>query len=211
MAFFMQRKDSINMTEAEKEKYKAYDRMMRAVPNMKPRYSGIMIPPTPETELSIRIRDGTAARDEVLSETFKSIRRKDFKTRLTHYLSESEDTDMSYRNNCHRRAFHSSIHKRDTENYALLSALYLLTANYDLWRCTRDYVVDNIICFEQISLQNCTEDQYALYCAAKDLYLGTKHKTFAAICNANSSTHLFLFCCIVGLVQSLHREIAEIK
>ena len=33
------------MTEAEKEKYKAYDRMMRAVPNMKPRYSGIMIPP----------------------------------------------------------------------------------------------------------------------------------------------------------------------
>lgn len=109
--------------------------------------------------------------------------------------------------------------------YALLSALYLLTANYDLWRCTRDYVVDNIICFEQIFLQNCTEDQYALFCAAKDLYLGTKHmniadlsdvkqispKTFAAICNANSSTHLFLFCCIVGLVQSLHREIAEIK
>ena len=46
------------------------DRMMRAVPNMKPRYSGIMIPPTPENELSIRIRDGTAARDEVFSENF---------------------------------------------------------------------------------------------------------------------------------------------
>ena len=74
------------MTEAEKEKYKAYDRMMRAVPNMKPRYSGIMIPPTPENELSIRIRDGTAARDEVFSETFKSIRRKDFKKRLARNL-----------------------------------------------------------------------------------------------------------------------------
>lgn len=70
------------MTKAEKEKYKAYDRMMRAVPNMKPRYSGIMTPPTPENELSIRIRDGTAARDEVFSETFKSIRRKDFKKNL---------------------------------------------------------------------------------------------------------------------------------
>lgn len=206
------------MTEAEKEKYKAYDRMMRAVPNMKPRYSGIMIPPTPENELSIRIRDGTAARDEVFSETFKSIRRKDFKKRLAKYLSESEDTDMSFRNNCHRRVFHSAIQKKDTENYALLSALYLLTANYDLWQSTRDYVVDNIICFEQISLQNCTEDQYALYCAAKDLYLGTKHmniadlsdakqispKTFAVICNAMTVRRFGL-----GALKSMENEVLQ--
>ena len=34
VAFFDLGKDSIKMTEAEKEKYKAYDRMMRAVPNV---------------------------------------------------------------------------------------------------------------------------------------------------------------------------------
>ena len=206
------------MTEAEKEKHKAYDRMMRAVPNMKPRYLGILITPTPETELSIRIRDGTAPRDAVFSETFKSIRRKEFKKRLTRYLSESEDTDMSYRNNCHRRAFHASIQKRDTENYALLSALYLLTANYDLWRSSRDCVVDNTICFEKITLQNCSEDQYALYCAAKDLYLGTKHmniadladakqispKTFAVICNAMTVRRFG-----IGALQSMENEVIQ--
>lgn len=186
------------MTESEKRRFDAYDRMMRAVPNMKPRGHGIMIHILPETELCVRIRDGTANRDEVFSEAFKSIRRKDFNNRLTDYLIESEDTDMSYRNNCHRRAFNSIIQKKDSSNYALLSALYLLTANYDLWRCTQKYVVNNTICFEQISLKNCTEDQYALYCAAKDLYLGTRHmsisdlsdtkqiapNTFAIICNA---------------------------
>lgn len=206
------------MTEAEKEKYKAYDRIMRAVPNMKPRYSGIMIPPTPETELSIRIRDGTAARDAVFLETFKSIRRKDFKERLTAYLKESEDTDMSYRNNYHRRAFNSAIQKKDTENYALLSALYLLTANHDLWQCTREYISGNMVCFEQIALHNCTEDQYDLYCAAKDLYLGTKHmniadladarqissKTFAVICNAMAVRRFGL-----GALQSMENEVLK--
>lgn len=206
------------MTESEKEKYKAYDRMMRAVPHMKPRYCGIRISHIPETELSIRIRDGAAARDEVFCETFKNVQRKDFKKRLTDYLSEREDADMSYRNNCHRRVFHSAIQKKDIENYALLSALYLLTANYDLWRCTRDYVVDNIICFEQISLQNCTEDQYALYCAAKDLYLGTKHmniadladakqispKTFAVICNAMTVRRFGL-----GALKSMENEVLQ--
>ena len=74
------------MTESEKRRFDAYDRMMRTVPNMKPRGHGIMIHILPETELCVRIRDGTANRDEVFSEAFKSIRRKDFNNRLTDYL-----------------------------------------------------------------------------------------------------------------------------
>ena len=61
--------------------------------------------------------------------------------------------------------------------------------------------------FENIKLHNCTERAYTLYCAAKDLTLGTKHLTvsdlsdadlvppmlFRTICNAMavSYTHLF--------------------
>ena len=206
------------MTEKEKQQFETYDRMMRAVPRMKPRGHGILINAIPETELSIRIRDGTASRYEVFFETFKSIRGKDFNNRLNDYLKESEDTDMSYRNNCHRRAFNAAIQKKDTNNYALLSALYLLTANYELWKCTRDYVVGNTVCFEQITLPNCTEDQYALYCAAKDLYLGTKHmsiadlanskqiapQTFAIICNAMTVRRFG-----IGALKSMENEEAQ--
>lgn len=206
------------MTEKEKQQFDVYDRMMRTVPRMKPRGHGILPNHLPDSETAIRIRDGTASRDEVFLETFKSIRRKDFKKRLSEYLKESENTDMSYRNNCHRRAFNSAIQKKDIENYALLSALYLLTANHDLWQCTREYISGNMVCFEQIALHNCTEDQYALYCAAKDLYLGTKHmniadladarlishQTFATICNAMAVRRFGL-----GALQSMENEVLQ--
>ncbi len=62
-------------------------------------------------------------------------------------------------------------------------------------------VSNKTICREsqhQLRPKNCSEESYPLYCAAKDLYLGTKHitindladnkligsKTFALICNA---------------------------
>ena len=54
-----------------------------------------------------------------------------------------------------------------------MSAFYLLTADYMLWQSVRQCVVDNIIRFEEIRLQGLNENSYTLFCAAKDLYLGT--------------------------------------
>jgi len=70
----------------------------------------------------------------------------------------------------------------------------------------------------QTIIPNCTEDQYALYCAAKDLYLGTKHmniadlsdtkqitsKTFAAICNSMTVRRFGL-----GALQSMENEVTK--
>ena len=54
-----------------------------------------------------------------------------------------------------------------------MAAVYLLTANAQLWRKTVRYVYRNYIDFRQIRLSDCTIREYTLFCAAKDLYLGT--------------------------------------
>ncbi len=105
---------------------------------------------------------------------------------------------MDYRNEKHRIAFTEAIEKLNKEDYALMSAVYLLTAEYSLWMKAKHKVGQNKIGFDAIKLQNSTENAYALFCCAKDLYLGTKHitvkdladkdliapKMFELICNA---------------------------
>lgn len=91
-----------------------------------------------------------------------------------------------------------AVAKLDKKDYALMVAMYLLTANCRLWSCTGRYVQRNEILFEKICLKCSTANGYTLYCAAKDLYLGTKNLTigdladttiieltiFGVICNA---------------------------
>ena len=91
-----------------------------------------------------------------------------------------------------------AIRKLDKKNFALMSALYLLTAEHKLWMQIRNYVERNEIKFERFKPKDSTENGYTLLCCAKDLYLGTKHitisdladteliapKMFALICNA---------------------------
>lgn len=105
---------------------------------------------------------------------------------------------MDYRNEKHRREFENTVRKKNKKNYAFMAALYLLTADCMLWRSVKNCVVENVICFEEIRLHGTDENSYALFCAAKDLYLGTKYlsvsdladrelvppRMFALICNA---------------------------
>ena len=63
----------------------------------------------------------------------------------------------------------------DKQNYALLSALYLLTADYRLCKIMKHYTQKNAVDFAGVSLKGIHENGYTLYCVAKDLYLGTKH------------------------------------
>ncbi len=145
-----------------------------------------------------RIRSGKATPGEVLGETLYAAVYPPFQQRLNQYIKENEENPMEYRNEKHRAVFENAIQKRDQKNLALMSALYLLTADFMLWRCVRYAVVNNVICFEQIHLHGTNANSYPLFCAAKDLYLGTKNltvsdladkslvppKTFGLICNA---------------------------
>lgn len=73
----------------------------------------------------------------------------------------------------------------DVSDYALLSALYLLTADQRLWSCCKHHIINGCVFFENIKLHNCTERAYTFYCAAKDLTLGTKHLTVSDLSDAD--------------------------
>ena len=104
----------------------------------------------------------------------------------------------SFRNNAHRTVFLEVSRNMNRSNYALLAALYLLTADSRLWNQVKDCVQHSQILFDQMKPKNHSTNSYALFSVAKDLYLGTNHmslcdladtelippKVFAIICNA---------------------------
>lgn len=164
------------------------EKLMRMIPNFRPRGHGIIVLCGEEYE----------AETVSLAEALARIRHPPFQRRLRQYMKESESNPMDYRNEKHKREFENTVRKKNKKNYALMAALYLLTADCMLWRSVKNCVVENVICFEEIRLHDTDENSYALFCAAKDLYLGTKYlsvsdladrelvppRMFALICNA---------------------------
>lgn len=192
------------MLFTETPKLRALERLMTTVPNFEPRASGFVIvhcfEPPPEVcprgrlaycgertsckvlrcpFLAKLIITGKASRADVLRETMRSIRSAAFIRRLNSLLRESEDDPMKFRKEKHRLAFEAAISKLDRKNNALMSAVYLLTADRALWNQTGRYVVRNGIAFESFKGSSCTPNGYTLFCCAKDLYSGTKHLTIA--------------------------------
>lgn len=166
------------------------EKLMQCVPNFKPRGYGVI------AIEALEILPPTFA--EVMAATVSAVKCPAFLRRLNQYLKESEMNPMMYKNDKHKAAFEAAVRKESKKNYALLAALYLLTADGGLWSITKRQTASECICFEQIHLKDCTETGYTLFCAAKDLYLGTKHltvsdladsaivppKIFGLICNA---------------------------
>ena len=199
------------------------ERLMTAIPNFRPKGHGVMIIRRFEyserdcecmwcphyisrkrgcgadkcTCISERITAGAATLKEAVSETMAAIQYPAFVRRLGQYLKESEENPMYFKNEKHRNVFTEAVVKLDKKDYALMAAVYLMTADCRLWNSTARCVVRNEILFDGIRLKNSSETGYTLYCAAKDLYLGTKNltigdladttlidpKTFGLICN----------------------------
>lgn len=211
------------MIFSDSPQQRALERMMTAVPRFRPKGGGIMVLHHFEYTAEMcdcrycpfyrgkrkctasqcpcieeRITAGAASRAEVMAETMKDIHNAAFRRRLNQFIKESEELHMNFRNEKHRLAFVEAIHKLDKKNFALMSALYLLTAEHKLWMQIRNYVERNEIKFDRFKPKDSTENGYTLLCCAKDLYLGTKHitisdladteliapKMFALICNA---------------------------
>lgn len=176
---------------------KEFEKLMQAVPHFSPRGHGSFIPKE-ELNLYERPQPPPASLSDTIERTMSRIHCPPFRRRLEKYLRESEESPMDYRNEKHRIAFTEAIQKLNRKDYALMSAVYLLTAEHALWMKAKQRVRQNEIHFDAIKLQNSTENAYTLFCCAKDLYLGTKHiiikdladkdliapKIFDLICNA---------------------------
>lgn len=176
----------------ESDHLRDIERDMRTIPNFRPRGFGLVImkndkeKPPPFSYL------------EYLKVTMSCIRSPPFIIRLNQYIKESEINPMKYRNETHKTLYEETIRKKDKMNYALMSDLYLLTADFKLWQIMKHNIKLNNIDFLSVKLKGLQNDGYTLYCSAKDLYLRTKHitisdladtklippKTFGLICNA---------------------------
>lgn len=133
---------------------------------------------------------------QILMEALSTIKSERFQYRLNEYLWEGGL--MKFWSIFHQKAFKEACCKINCNNYTILSALYLLTAKQELWRVSMHHIAKNKIFFEEIKLKGANENSYTLYCAAKDLSLGTKHLSindladkslispilFGMICNA---------------------------
>ena len=124
-----------------------YDRrieqLMTTVPNFRPRGTGFRFD-APQKILIIT----TAARSELLTDTMRQIRCPPFRKRFHEYI-ESEENPMIYLNERHRARFVLAARNVRKDNFALLSALYLLTADGRLWSCCKHHIAANTVFFEK--------------------------------------------------------------
>lgn len=166
---------------------KALERMMTQVKGFPPRGSGVMVLRRFEYTAEMcdcrlclyynrkkkctvsqcpcieeRIVAGAAGRSEVMTETMKDIHNAAFRKRLIQFIRESEELPMNFRNEKHRLAFDEAIRKLNKKNFALMSALYLLTAEHKLWMQIRNFVERNEIKFDRFKPKDSTENGYTL-------------------------------------------------
>lgn len=95
-----------------------------------------------------------------MTETMKDIHNAAFRKRLIQFIRESEELPMNFRNEKHRLAFDEAIRKLNKKNFALMSALYLLTAEHKLWMQIRNFVERNEIKFDRFKPKDSTENGY---------------------------------------------------
>ena len=82
---------------------------------------------------------------------------------------------MTYQSKKHKEVFDKAMVKKNENNYKLIAVIYLLTADHTLWNLAEEAVKKNAVDFDAIKLNAIHPKGYTLYCAAKDIYLGTRH------------------------------------
>ena len=107
-----------------------------------------------------------------------------------------------FMNKYHKSIFEQATAHIDTTNNVLVAAVYLLTADFKLWKQTKNHVEKNRICFGRFKPVNCTETGYTVYSAAKDIYLGTKHFTLSDLADKHLiPPKLFEVICIAMTIK----------
>ena len=83
---------------------------------------------------------------------------------------------MIYRDERHQRTFEKEAAMRpESINRTLLAALYLLTADGNLWNQVRDHISLRRVYVEDMRPKNLTGTSYVYFAAAKDILTGTRN------------------------------------
>lgn len=95
---------------------------------------------------------------------------------------------MTYQSKKHKEVFDKAMVKKNENNYKLIAVIYLLTADHTLWNLAKEAVKKNAVDFDAIKLNAIHPKGYTLYCAAKDIYLGTRHLAISDLIDMNLVT-----------------------
>ena len=149
---------------------------------------------------------------EFMKHTLEPIKNKAFQKRFAKFISdESEMMFMLYRGNAHKEMFERAIERILNSDNAMLSALYLLTADKYLWSKVRFAVSNNAINFSAVRLGDISTDAYTLYMTARDLYSGTKHITVSDLADADLITNkMFGILCNAMAIRRYGMKAVEI-
>ena len=88
-------------------------------------------------------------------------------TLIMSFLNTGSEEYMVFKNEKHRVIFEEAVRKKDKKDYALMAALYLLTADLRLWNIAKHHVEKTAINFKGIKLKGVQETGYSLFCGAK--------------------------------------------
>ena len=87
-----------------------------------------------------------------------------------------ETRAMIYRDDRHQRTFEKEAAMRpESVSRALLAALYLLTADRNLWSQVKDHISLRRVYVEDMRPKNLTGTSYVYFAAAKDIMSGTRN------------------------------------
>lgn len=124
--------------------------------------------------LAERLEAGAVPYKELLKVCFANLQNKRLKARLQN-LASGYCSGWFY-NDDHRRRFEQAKAALRINLYAMspryAAALFLLTADEQLWRIAQKGTTHHSIIFGQMKLRNISTDAYALYQTAKSLYTG---------------------------------------
>lgn len=147
------------------------EKQMQQPPGFRPRGHGITV----LDEMDWRNRDDYS---KIVDCVISRIHMEHLKKRVDEVFNGIEK-EMIFLHMKHRKDFFTLLLERKemilrhTSNYA--AAIFLLSADEDLWMKVSGSVLDTGIYFDRVKLGSVSLEQYILFHAAKDVYSGTKH------------------------------------
>lgn len=167
--------------------YAASEREMQRIPGFQPRRSGFMVSRLAEGSWEGR-EDGCRQKKEGGRCFCEDFRRR-FMEGGTEEIFREHFQELVFRpqpfltENGHRSSFRKCFERRElnADRNAWCAALYLLTADRELWKGAAAAVMPGYIDFSAISVRGVDMDGYVLYHTAKDLYQGSGHISLAEL------------------------------
>lgn len=162
--------------------------------------------------LAERLEAGTVSYRELLKICFENLRNKRMKARLRRLSSRCGwfyDSDHKRRFQMAQAVLGVNLSSMPP-TYA--AALFLLTADEQLWRCAEKGATCHSFQFGQMKLRNSSAEAYALYQSAKSLYTGVERITVSELADPEIIDDA-LFAAIVGgiLIARFGTDVFKIK